>query len=213
MNNKICIFTDGSCLNNGKKNSIGSIGIFFSDNDPKNVSQVIDNDGIKITNQTMELLACVQAFRIFTTDKNQYLNQIIYIYTDSSYLINCMTKWYNIWEKNEWKTTKGKDVENKELIQILYNLKSQFIIIFKHVRSHQDEPKNKESENYQIWYGNFMADKLATDASKKYIKSKEQSDNNINEIEDIDQNQNQNQNQITKNKLTNKKKIKQIMNI
>jgi ribonuclease HI len=33
------IFTDGSCINNGKKNSKGGIGVFFGDNDTKNVSQ------------------------------------------------------------------------------------------------------------------------------------------------------------------------------
>ena len=29
MSNKLSVYTDGSCLNNGKKNSIGAIGVFF----------------------------------------------------------------------------------------------------------------------------------------------------------------------------------------
>lgn len=45
--NKISVYTDGSCLNNGKKNSVGSIGVYFSDNDPDNCGQLIDNEGIK----------------------------------------------------------------------------------------------------------------------------------------------------------------------
>jgi len=175
MSSKFSVYTDGSCLNNGKKNSIGAIGIYFSDNDPDNLGQVIDNEGTKITNQTMELLACVQALQII---KDKILNglkaKIIFVYTDSTYLINSMTKWYNSWEKNGWKNTKDKDVENKELIQLLYKLKSEFIVIFKHVRSHQDPPTNKKSDEYQFWYGNFMADKLATDACKNFIKEKEQ---------------------------------------
>jgi ribonuclease HI len=115
MSNKICVYTDGSCLNNGKKNSIGGIGVYFSDNDPDNYGQVIDNEGNKITNQTMELLACIQALKIIQDKIDNGLNvNIIYIYTDSTYLINSITKWYNTWEKNKWKNSKGKDVENIE---------------------------------------------------------------------------------------------------
>jgi len=171
MSNKISVFTDGSCLNNGKKNSVGSIGIFFKDNDPDNLGQAIDNDGNKITNQTMELLAAIQALKIINDKiQKQEINQnMIYLYTDSSYLINSMTKWYKTWEANNWKNSKGKDVENIDLIKLLYELKSKYITIFKHIRSHQDEPTDKNSDKYFIWYGNYMADKLATDASRQYI--------------------------------------------
>ena len=172
--NKLSVFTDGSCLNNGKKNSTGAIGIFFSDDDNDNYGQAIENDGNKITNQTMELIACIQAFRIIENKISSGLKfKMIYVYTDSSYLINCINKWYGQWEKNGWKNSKGKDVENKELIKVLYELKSKHIVIFKHVRSHQDPPVNIDSEEYRCWYGNYMADKLATDACKEYEKEKE----------------------------------------
>jgi ribonuclease HI len=184
MSNKLCVYTDGSCLNNGKKNSIGAIGIYFSDDDTDNQGQVIDNEGNKITNQTMELLACVQALKIIKEKiTNSLTIKIIYIFTDSTYIINSMTKWYNNWEKNGWKTTKGKDVENKELIQLLYNLKNDFIVIFKHIRSHQDEPLKKDTYEYNNWYGNYMADKLATTACKNYVKEIEQ--NKLAEIENL----------------------------
>lgn len=172
--NKLCVFTDGSCLNNGKKNSTGAIGIFFSDDDNDNYAQAIENDGNKITNQTMELIACMQAFRIID---NKIVNglklKMVYVYTDSSYLINCVNKWYGQWEKNGWKNSKGKDVENKDLIKVLYELKSKYIVIFKHVRSHQEPPSDQDSEEYRCWYGNYMADKLATEACKKYEKEKQ----------------------------------------
>jgi len=183
MSKKISVFTDGSCLNNGKKNSVGAIGIFFSDNDPDNLGQAIDNDGNKITNQTMELLAAIQALKIINDKiQNQQINQkMIYVYTDSTYLINSMTKWYKSWETNNWKNSKGKDVENVDLIKLLYELKSKHITIFKHVRSHQDEPTDKNSDKHFAWYGNHMADKLATDASRQYVI---QNENNDEESED-----------------------------
>jgi len=218
--NKYCVFTDGSCLNNGKKHSTGGIGIFFSDNDPDNCGQSIDNDGNKITNQTMELIACVQAFRIIEGKITNGLKfKMIYLYTDSTYMINCMSKWYTQWEKNGWKTSKGNDVENKELIKILYELKSKYIVIFKHVRSHMDEPSDKNSEEYKVWYGNYMADKLATDASKEYLAQKE------NEIEKKEMEQLIKQDdetvevqqaivkKVKSSKKTNKKIVKQSLNV
>ena len=40
-------------------------------------------------------------------------------------------------------------------------------IRFQHIRAHQKEPKDLFSDTYKHWYGNMMADKLATDSSKK----------------------------------------------
>lgn len=198
MTDKLYVYTDGSCLNNGKKNSIGAIGIYFSDTDSDNVGQVIDNEGNKITNQTMELLAMIQAFKIIGDKiQNKLINpNIIYVITDSSYVINCMTKWYKLWEVSGWINTKKKEVENKELIQLLYELKSKYIVIFKHIRSHQSEPEDKDSDSYKLWYGNFMADKLATEACRKYIEEKLQVDD-----------------EIVKTKKISKSKIKSKLNV
>ena len=209
LNTKYLVYTDGSCLNNGKKNAIGAIGIYFSDNDTDNLGQVIDNDGNKITNQTMELLACVQALKIIgdKIKRNEINTKLIYVYTDSTYIINSMTKWYQKWEKNGWKNTKGKDVENKELIQLLYSLKNQFIVIFKHIKSHQDEPSSNNTD-YIHWYGNKMADKLATDAAKQFLEEK----NREKEIDNDLESNTKSKSKIKKDTL-NRKVVKNILNV
>jgi ribonuclease HI len=191
---KLYIFTDGSCLNNGKKSSIGSIGIYFDNDNINNISQIINDDN-KITNQTMELLACIQALNTIKEkiNNNELTTKIIYVYTDSTYVINCITKWYNSWQKNNWKTSKGKDVENKELIEVLYNLKNENITIFKHVKAHQPEPNDKNSLEYKLWYGNNIADKLATNASHQFLQ--------------------ENDNEKFIKKKINKKNVKQELNI
>jgi ribonuclease HI len=122
----------------------------------------------------MELLAFIQALKIIDDkiNRNEINPKIIVIYTDSTYVINCITKWYSNWIKNNWKNSKNDDVENKDLIQLLYELKSKYITIFKHIRSHQSEPTDKDSEKYCHWYGNYMADKLASNASKQYMNEK-----------------------------------------
>ena len=82
----IHIFTDGSCINNGKKNSKGGVGVFFADNDPRNISQELTCD--KVTNQVAELTAISIALDIVKDNKD-----IVYIYTDSSYCINIFVNW------------------------------------------------------------------------------------------------------------------------
>ena len=64
------------------------------------------------------------------------------------------------WEKNNWINSKGKVIENKELIITLFNYTKKYKIKFKHVRAHQKEP-SKDSPDHFYWYGNYMADKLA----------------------------------------------------
>lgn len=48
------------------------------------------------TNNVAELLAIEKAIDIVQNNKKD----IIEIFTDSSYSINCLTKWYNSWAKN-----------------------------------------------------------------------------------------------------------------
>ena len=162
------VFTDGSSINNGKKYKLqfGGIGIFFNRNEFGPICQPLTG---KITNNIAELKACITAieFLIKTKDFN---DNHIHIYTDSEYTINCILKWSKNWEKNGWKNSKKQEVSNKDLIIKLNNYYKNYKIKFIHVKAHQPEPKNKDSLEYKIWYGNFVADKLAQTASYDSIK-------------------------------------------
>ena len=81
-------------------------------------------------------------------------------------------------EKNNWKTSIGKDVLNKDLLfclDHLINLYKDFLIVeFLFIKAHREGkniPTNKKSSAYKIWYGNMMADKLAKNGTKISIKS------------------------------------------
>lgn len=162
---KIKIFTDGSSLNNNTKNNrSGGIGVFFGIDDPRNISKKLKTK--KITNQIAELLACYEGLITLITTQNLD-NKKIYVYTDSKYLIDSITKYADEWEKNGWKRQKNKKIMNLDLIKKIYYLYQNLSIKFKHINSHQKEPKDKKSKEYKLWFGNMMADKLATDASKK----------------------------------------------
>ena len=84
------------------------------------------------------------------------------ICTDSMYSINCIDKWSKSWSKNGWKNNKGQDVKNKELIQGILNsqesINQDIKIIFKHVPAHMQEPNDKKSLEWIMWYGNNKVD-------------------------------------------------------
>jgi len=159
------IFIDGSCLNNGTKKSCGGYGVFFGDDDERNVSKhLLKNDIItKITNNTAELMACLEALLILEAKPTNKKNIIV---TDSKYLYQSCVDWIPVWEKNNWKKSDGKIIENLELIKTIREKHKKVRPFLKHVNSHQNEPSDKNSIEWKFWYGNMKADLLATHASK-----------------------------------------------
>lgn len=77
------VWTDGSCLNNGRENAICGIGIFYDIGDPKNISSRLPVG--KYTNNRAEL--CAILYTLCTNSRDQP----IVIHTDSKYSIDCIT--------------------------------------------------------------------------------------------------------------------------
>ena len=100
---KIIVFTDGSCLSNGKKHAVGGIGIHFPNKELKDVSKVFNNG--YCTNQRTELCAILCALR-YIKQNIGFENVRICVKTDSKYSIDCVTKWIYNWVDNGWKTKK-----------------------------------------------------------------------------------------------------------
>ena len=163
--NSIIIFTDGAVPNNQNKgNRKGGVGVFFGQNDPRNISfSIKETSKIKVTNQVCELLACIKALETIVSTEN-INNNLIELKTDSMYIVNTINKWANKWVKNNWKKSDNKPIQNEELIKKLYYLSKNLNVIITHVKAHTTPPKINSIE-YFNWYGNYMADKLATSAA------------------------------------------------
>lgn len=160
---KVEVFTDGSTVNNGKKNASGGIGVFFYGEEFNNLSEKYNSDNV--TNQKCEILAIIKSLQIIKSKFGRHSKKInVLIHTDSEYCIKCMTSYINNWIRNNWKLKDGNNVKNRNLLELLLNLTNEFNnISYNHIRSHKQEPSNKESLEYKLWYGNMMADKLANE--------------------------------------------------
>lgn len=161
---KLIIFTDGSYR---KKYNYCGYGVHFPNKEWKSYGNTFK---IKpLTNQRAELYAIYSALKrakkIIKRNKNY---KEINIYSDSMYSINCLTKWWINWEKNDWISKDKKSVLNQDMIKpnltIIKEIKDMNIkILFFHINSHTGK-KDFNSLNNEI------ADKLANLKFNRHIK-------------------------------------------
>jgi len=143
------VYTDGSCSRNGFKNAQAGIGVYFGPGDPRNLSERISG---KQTNNTAEISALIQAYKIVEPDLKQ--NKHIIICSDSQYAIRCATSYGQKQNDINW----SADIPNKDLVKTVYNLyRSQPNIEFQYVAAHTGK-----SDIHSI--GNDAADRLANQA-------------------------------------------------
>ena len=139
------VYTDGACSRNGRTNAKAGIGIYFGENDPRNISECIIG---KQTNNTAELKAIIKAFDII---KNDIPTKKIAIVSDSIYAIRCCTTY------GEKIINNPKKIPNKELVLQAYKLYRNTNVKFIHIAAHTNN-----NDIHSI--GNKNADKLATAA-------------------------------------------------
>jgi ribonuclease HI len=152
----ITVYTDGACPNNGFKAQYMSIGIFFGDNDPRNISSKINTTNA--TNNKAELMAILLTLQTINKEDD------VEICSDSQYCINAINKWMSKWKRTNWMLSSGAPVKNQELfLQIDQELEKRIgLTQFRHVsNNNHKKPSNKANKDH---YGNYMADKLANDA-------------------------------------------------
>jgi len=122
------VYTDGACINNGKKNAKAGLGIYFGMNDPRNTSRPIIG---KQTNNIAELSAIKYTYQIIKDDIQQ--GKKIIIYSDSIYAIRCLTTYGKKCADKNWNVT----IPNRELVMETYQLYSNLSNIgFRHIKAH-----------------------------------------------------------------------------
>ncbi|KAI5836804.1 ribonuclease H-like domain-containing protein [Morchella snyderi] len=118
MFSTIAIFVDGACRNNGKDTARAGYGVFFGDGSKYNTKGLVDC-GKKQTSQVAEIIAALKALEVLNEVwKNVGLMEVVLV-TDSDYVAKSMCEYIWKWQKNGFKTRKGKKVENEGLLRML----------------------------------------------------------------------------------------------
>lgn len=162
----IYAFSDGGCYNNGKKDARGAYSIYFTDRmcsddilTQFNKSRMLLTES---TNNISELSGVKAIFKTIAENADIFKGKDVVICTDSSYSIKCLDEWCKKWQKNDWKTSKGEEVKNKDLILEIVGLRETIKplnVTFKHIHSHLREPFDKTSMEWFLWNGNNIVDK------------------------------------------------------
>jgi ribonuclease HI len=109
------IYADGACSGNQHETNTGGWGAILEYG--PHTKELFGGEA-NTTNNRMELMALISAFEALTADGLR-----VDIYSDSSYVINCMKqRWYKKWQANGWLTSAKTPVENRDLWERLLSL-------------------------------------------------------------------------------------------
>lgn len=119
------VFTDGSSRGNPGPGGWGTVIVC----DGVSVTE-LGGANKHTTNNAMELTAAVEALRNIPEDSSVVLN------TDSSYVINGITKWVKGWKRGGWLTKTKSEVLNRDLWEELHDLNEVRTVKWTYVGGH-----------------------------------------------------------------------------
>ncbi|TDL21507.1 ribonuclease H-like protein [Rickenella mellea] len=107
------VYTRGACRDNGTTNPMAGIGVWWRENDPRNIFERCPGDQ---TNNRAELLAVVRALELTPHSK-----RVLIVKTDSRYVLNSAGSgiWVQKWQSSDSKTAKRDTVKNQPVIEYL----------------------------------------------------------------------------------------------
>lgn len=174
------IFTDGSSRGNPGPGGWGAIVVLTNSN-ITDLVKVIEFGGREenTTNNRMELLAVINGLA------NTNIGSDCVVYTDSSYLINGITKWVFAWQKNDWKTKTKEDVLNKDLWLRLIEENKNRKVSYKYVGGHVGVVGNERCDVIATSFADNKNIKLYNGPLSNYpIKNIQDVSRNLDKIED-----------------------------
>ena len=132
---EITIYTDGACSGNPGDGGWACVLIY------KDTKKELSGGLKDTTNNIMEMTAVIKGLEALKRPCK------VYIYSDSSYVVNSFEKgWIYNWMKNGWRTADKKDVKNKDLWIQLYELTKTHEVTFNKVKGHSDVELNNRCD-------------------------------------------------------------------
>ena len=125
----INIYTDGACSGNQFDTNTGGWSAIL---EYGGYSKELYGGELNTTNNRMELTALIAGLSALTKK-----NYDIRVFSDSSYMIDCMRKrWYEKWRINGWLNSGKKPVENRDLWERLLSFLPYYDFRFYLIKGH-----------------------------------------------------------------------------
>ena len=156
---RVTIFSDGSCIRNPDGPGGYGVIVYHLDEDDNVTSKEEFANGFDITtNNRMEMMGVIEGLKSLSEPCD------VLIVSDSSYVIKAFqNKWIDKWLNNDWKTSTGTDVKNKDLWELLLSLMERHNTKFKWVKGHNGNLENERCD--------FLANTFAHDKNKLVKKA------------------------------------------
>jgi ribonuclease HI len=147
------VYTDGACTSNGRAGAKASYAYVFPDALQESYAEPLPAEEQQ-TNNTGELIAIYHSLA-----RAKRLGAVsVQVYTDSDYARNCICVWSAGWIRKGWKTTDGKPVKHRDLLEKILDLLKTFESwTITHVPAHTGG-----TDEHSKW--NDVADRLAVKA-------------------------------------------------
>jgi ribonuclease HI len=131
---EVVIYTDGACSGNPGP---GGWGVVLSWN---GTEKELHGGEPQTTNNRMELMAAIQALEALNRPSR------VQLHTDSTYLLNGITKWITAWQRNGWRTSARKPVKNEDLWRRLIEAMNGHQVSWRWVKGHAGEEGNERAD-------------------------------------------------------------------
>ena len=128
------IFTDGACSGNPGPGGWGAL-LRWGGREKELFGGEKDT-----TNNRMELTAVIRALESLKRPVK------VRLHTDSTYVMQGITKWIHGWKKNGWKTSAKEPVKNEDLWRALEEAVQRHDIEWKWVKGHAGHPENERAD-------------------------------------------------------------------
>lgn len=138
--NTILVFSDGSCHPN--PNGPGGWAFYLSFRGKQATRYGSEPCA---TNNKMELLALLHAL-LFVPAGPKFTSPLL-VYTDSKYAQQAVTSWVKTWIENDWRSSNGGEVRNREILEELHRVaelhRASRLLEIRWVRGHSGIPENE----------------------------------------------------------------------
>ncbi len=128
----VIVFCDGACPNNGAGATVAGAGVWFGENDPRNLAEKVPGQP---TNNRAEMWAAIRALEVLKEEP------WVRIVTDSQLLVNSMTAWLPKWIAKDF-----KGVSNTDLIRRLVELTKDRKVEWQHTPGHAGVLGNERAD-------------------------------------------------------------------